>query len=94
MLLIFNAKTKNIFTLYDISDINNIKYQNLIYGKIQFKNYDPSILMYSKQFQNIKKISEGKMIVIFFNYILVYKFEKHLQILTQQMKQQMGIYGD
>ena len=91
--LIYNAKTKNIFTLYDISDINNIKYQNLIYGKIEFKNYGPSI-MYSKQFQNIKTLSEGKMIVIFFNYILIYKFEKHLQILTQQMKQQMGIYGD
>jgi hypothetical protein len=50
--------------------------------------------MCHQNFQNIKKISEGKMIILFFNYILIYKFENHFQLLTQQMMPKMGISED
>ena len=59
---------------------------------IKYKYFNTIFQIGTTNFQSIKKMSEGKMIIIFFNYILIYKFEKHL--ITQQMKQQMGISED
>ena len=82
-------KNDLIIFLYDITDIKNIKYQKL-YGKMEIKNeYNNPMLSYI--FDDIIKISEGKMLAIFNDNIFIFKYIKCLQSLTPQMHQQIEV---
>lgn len=62
------------FILYDLSDINDIKYQKLYIvddNKVQE--------IKEKNYNDIKKLSEGKMMVYLSDYCFIYEFTKNLQ---------------
>jgi len=61
--------------LYDLTDINNIKYQKFYFDKIiSGKDYMPDDIV-------IKKLSNRKMLVIFNNNIFIIKFSKQFKLL-------------
>ena len=62
------------FILYDISDINYIKYQ-----KLYFINDKKVMKIKNNQLYDINKCSEGKMVVIFPSILFIYDFTKNLQ---------------
>ena len=68
-------KNNEKIILYDLTDLNNIKYQKIYFGKIiSDKNY-----MYENI--DIKKLSNGKMLVINKNNIFIIKFSKQFKLL-------------
>ena len=78
MILIINKKyyekNENI-TLYDLTDLNNIKYQKLCFDKIiSDKNYIFNVI-------DIKKLSKEKMLLMDENNIFIIKFSKQFNLL-------------
>ena len=90
---------KFILKLYDISDINNIKYQNFYLNKNKFMEltnmYVPKYMCYEslmdkeRYFSDIKNISKRKLLVIKGGYIFIFKYIKHLQALYAQKEKQL-----
>lgn len=62
------------FILYDISDINYIKYQ-----KLYFVNDKKVMKIKKNQLYDINKCSEGKMVVILPENLFIFDFTKNLQ---------------
>ena len=62
------------FILYDLSDINYIKYQ-----KLYFVNDKKLLKIKENDLYDINKCSEGKMVVIFPSILFIYDFTKNLQ---------------
>ena len=69
-----NEKNENI-TLYDLTDLNNIKYQKFYFDKIiSDKNYRFNVI-------DIKKLSKEKMLVMDNKNIFIIKFSKQFNLL-------------
>ena len=68
------------FALLDITDINKIKYQKIIFDKeiIPNKCY---LYIYDDEIIKIKKYSDEKLLVIYDKNIFIFKFNKKLDLL-------------
>ena len=77
MILIINKdyhKENENSILYDITDLNNIKYQKFYFDKIISKNYLINDF-------DIKKLSNRKMLVIYNKNIFIIEYSKQLNLL-------------
>ena len=82
-IILVSKENEFSFILYDLSDINNIKYQ-----KLYLVNDKKVMKIKENDLKEIKKCSNGKIVVILHENMLIFDFTKYLQplILTKNIK--------